>query len=87
MNTQLITHSAEITENKSFSFEFKNADMSHDTYSGNNARLRYFLRVKLARQYSSNITKTLDFAVQNVTAEPDINNSIKMEVGIEVRLI
>jgi len=27
--------------------------------------------------------KTVDFAVQNITKEPDINNSIKMEVGIE----
>lgn len=40
----------------------------------------YFVRVKITRQYSSNIVKTLDFAVQNVSQEPDINNSIKMEV-------
>jgi hypothetical protein len=38
------------------------------------------VRVKITRQYSSNIVKTLDFAVQNVSQEPDINNSIKMEV-------
>jgi vacuolar protein sorting-associated protein 26 len=43
----------------------------------------YFLRVKMTRNYSSNITQTLDFAVQNVSVEPEINNSIKMEVGIE----
>jgi hypothetical protein len=42
------------------------------------------VRVKITRQYSSNIVKTLDFAVQNISpAEPEINNSIKMEVGIE----
>ena len=29
------------------------------------------------------IVKTLDFAVQNVMPDPEINNSIKMEVGIE----
>ena len=49
----------------------------------NNVRLRYFLRVRVSRQYASNITKTLDLAVQNLQVEPEVNNSIKMEVGIE----
>jgi vacuolar protein sorting-associated protein 26 len=31
----------------------------------------------------SNIVKELDFWVNNYQVEPDINNSIKMEVGIE----
>ncbi len=44
---------------------------------------RYFLRVKVLRAYSSNIVKELDIAVQNITKEPEVNNSIKMEVGIE----
>lgn len=46
-------------------------------------RLRYFLRAKIVRQYNSNVTKVLDFAVQNVVAAPELNNPIKMEVGIE----
>ena len=44
---------------------------------------RYFLRVKITRHMAYDIVKTLDFAVQNVMPDPEINNSIKMEVGIE----
>ena len=47
-------------------------------------RLRYFLRFSIIVKKSiSNITKELDFWVNNYQVEPDINNSIKMEVGIE----
>ena len=49
-----------------------------------NVRLRYFLRVTVTRSaLYSNVVKEFDFAVQNLGKEPEINNSIKMEVGIE----
>jgi len=73
----------DLTEDKSYPFEFKNVDKQYESYGGNNVRLRYFLRVKVTRSYASNIVKTVDFAVQNISKEPEINNSIKMEVGIE----
>jgi hypothetical protein len=73
----------ELKESKTYPFEFTNVDKQYETYFGNNVRLRYFVRVKISRQYASNITKTIDFAVQNIGEEPEINNSIKMEVGIE----
>jgi vacuolar protein sorting-associated protein 26 len=73
----------ELTEDKSYAFEFANVEKHHESYSGSNVKLRYFLRVKITRQYSSNITKSVDFAVQNLGSEPEINNPIKMEVGIE----
>jgi len=73
----------ELTENKVYQFEFNNVEKQYETYSGSNVRLRYFLRVKITRQFSSNIVQTLDFAVQNLGVAPEINTSIKMEVGIE----
>jgi len=74
----------DISDSKSYAFEFSKVEiLQHETYSGNNVRLRYFLRAKITRQYSSNIQKVLDFAVQNINTDPEINNSIKMEVGIE----
>jgi vacuolar protein sorting-associated protein 26 len=39
--------------------------------------------MNIKRQYLANISKTLDFAVQNLQVEPTKNNSIKQEVGIE----
>lgn len=56
----------------------------YESYNGINVRLRYFLRFSIIVKKSiSNITKELDFWVNNYQVEPDINNSIKMEVGIE----
>lgn len=73
----------EINSDKTYQFDFQNVEKAYETYSGTNVRLRYFLRVRVARQYASNITKVLDIAVQNLQVEPEVNNSIKMEVGIE----
>jgi len=83
-NVRELEPPGEVKEDKSWPFDFQNVEKQFDSYSGLKVRLRYFLRVRITRQYSSNIQKTLDFAIQNVVAkEPDINNSIKMEVGIE----
>jgi vacuolar protein sorting-associated protein 26 len=73
----------ELNADKQYPFEFANVEKAFETYSGTNVRLRYFLRVKVTRQYNSNIQKVVDFAVQNLGSEPEINTSIKMEVGIE----
>jgi hypothetical protein len=73
----------ELSADKQYPFEFANVEKAFETYSGTNVRLRYFLRVKITRQYNSNIQKVVDFAVQNLGSEPEINTSIKMEVGIE----
>ena len=43
---------------------------------------RYFLRVTIVRRLSD-ITKEIDVAVHTLSSYPDMNNSLKMEVGIE----
>lgn len=75
----------ELAATKSYQFDFSNVDKQYDSYSGINVKLRYFLRVTIARQYSPNIVHEQDLWVKNVQAlpPPEINNSIKMEVGIE----
>jgi len=66
---------------------FLNVEKHYESYNGINVRLRYFLRVTiLVRKALTNITKELDFWVYNFQVEPEINNSIKMEVGIEDNL-
>lgn len=72
-----------LSASEEFPFEFANVDKLHESYNGINVRLRYFIKFTIVRQYSSNITKEMDFWVQKTTIEPEINNSIKMEVGIE----
>jgi len=73
----------ELTESKVFSFEFLNVEKQYESYNGINVRLRYFLKFSILRSFSSNILKEMDIWVQNFQKPPEINNSIKMEVGIE----
>jgi len=44
--------------------------------------VRYFLRVTIVRRLSD-VTKEMDLAVHTLSSYPDMNNSLKMEVGIE----
>lgn len=46
------------------------------------AQYRYFLRVTIVRRLTDTI-KELELAVHTLSSYPDINSSIKMEVGIE----
>ncbi|KAJ4840608.1 Vacuolar protein sorting-associated protein 26B [Turnera subulata] len=73
----------ELYETKTYPFEFSTVEMPHESYNGVNVRLRYILKVTVSRNYVSNIVECQDFVVRNYTSPPSINNSIKMEVGIE----
>ncbi|XP_040995004.1 vacuolar protein sorting-associated protein 26A-like isoform X2 [Juglans microcarpa x Juglans regia] len=73
----------ELYERKTYQFEFSTVEMPHESYNGINVRLRYILKVTIGRNYISNIVECQDFVVRNYTPPPSINNSIKMEVGIE----
>ncbi|KAG0469022.1 hypothetical protein HPP92_018350 [Vanilla planifolia] len=73
----------EIYERKSYQFEFSTVEMPFESYNGVNVRLRYILKVTVSRNYVSNIVEYQEFCVRNYTPPPTINNSIKMEVGIE----
>ena len=73
-----------VNDVKEFPFEFTGVEKKFESYSGINVRLRYFVRVTITRgALYANVIQEFDFAVQNLGKEPEINNSIKMEVGIE----
>ncbi|KAK4480526.1 hypothetical protein RD792_013602 [Penstemon davidsonii] len=73
----------EIYERKTFPFEFSTVEMPYETYNGVNVRLRYVLKVTISRGYAGSIMEYQDFVVRNYSPPSSINNSIKMEVGIE----
>ncbi|XP_027340894.1 vacuolar protein sorting-associated protein 26A isoform X2 [Abrus precatorius] len=73
----------EIYERKTYAFEFSTVEMPYETYNGVNVRLRYVLKVTINRGYAGSIVEYQDFVVRNYSPPPQINNSIKMEVGIE----
>lgn len=72
----------DLTQNTSFDFEFSQVEKPYETYTGANVRLRYFLRVTIVRRLTD-MTKELDLAVHTLATYPEMNNPIKMEVGIE----
>ena len=67
----------------SIPFEFTRVEMPYESYHGINVRLRYMLRVTMQRSYGNTVTQEFKFWVRNTGIPPEINNSIKMEVGIE----
>jgi len=72
----------ELARNVNYKFDFRNVEKPYETYTGFNVRLRYFMRVTIGRRLSD-IVKEKEVAVHTVSSYPEVNNSIKMEVGIE----
>eukprot|EP00731_Ephydatia_muelleri_P024956 Em0017g39a len=65
-----------------YDFDFHQVEKPHETYTGTNVRLRYFLRVTIVRRLSDIVVEK-DIAVHTLSQFPELNNSLKMEVGIE----
>ncbi|CAH0772598.1 unnamed protein product [Bemisia tabaci] len=80
--TKELARPGELTQNTSYPFEFLNVEKPFESYTGSNVRLRYLLRVTIVRRISDTV-KELDLVVHTLSSYPDMNNSIKMEVGIE----
>lgn len=80
--SKLLNYPGEITENLAIDFNFPAVDKQHESYAGVNVKLRYFLRLTIIKRFS-NIVKEEDIFVHTLSAYPETNNSIKMEVGIE----
>lgn len=72
----------DMLQNTSYPFEFANVEKPYEVYVGSNVRLRYFLRVTIGRRLSD-VVKEVDIAVHTLCQYPDMNQPIKMEVGIE----
>ncbi|XP_075155426.1 vacuolar protein sorting 26 [Haematobia irritans] len=80
--TKALARPGDLLQNTSYPFEFPNVEKQYEIYNGSNVRLRYFLRATIIRRISD-ITKEVDIAVHTLCSYPDVNNPIKMEVGIE----
>lgn len=75
----------EMAQEKTFKFEFTNCEKLHESYKGIAVNLRYFLRVTVKRRVT-NFVQEKDLWVHTFHNIGEINNSIKMEVGIEDNL-
>lgn len=70
---------------RQYSFEFTDVEKKYETYTGIAVRLRYFLRITVARaQYTADAVREFDVCVQHLDDEPAAPPApIRMEVGIE----
>ncbi|CAF3944063.1 unnamed protein product [Rotaria sp. Silwood2] len=80
--SKLLAFPGELTENTSIDFHFPNVEKPYESYIGINVKLRYFLRLTIIRRFTNSVSER-DICVQQLSQYPEINNSIKMEVGIE----
>jgi vacuolar protein sorting-associated protein 26 len=67
---------------QTFDFNFKNIEKQYESYSGINVRLRYFVRVTVSRRMAD-VIREKDIWVYSYRIPPEMNSSIKMDVGIE----
>ncbi|CAO0795387.1 vacuolar protein sorting-associated protein 26-domain-containing protein [Mucor lusitanicus] len=80
--SQELAAPGELRQNAAFEFEFKNVEKQYECYNGINVKLRYFVRVTVARRLAD-IIRERDMWVNSYRMPVEVNNSIKMEVGIE----
>ncbi|KAK0544328.1 Vacuolar protein sorting-associated protein 26 [Tilletia horrida] len=80
--TQELASPGELRQAATFDFDFKNVEKQFESYNGINVKLRYFVRVLINRRLAD-VIKERDVWVHSYRMPPEINNAIKMEVGIE----
>jgi len=71
-----------MTKSTEFDFNFANVELPYECYNGINVRLRYFVRVTISRRFAD-VVQEKEIWVHRYQISPEINHSIKMEVGIE----
>ena len=72
----------ELQHPQTFPFNFKNVEKQYESYNGINVKLRYFVRVTCSRRMAD-VIREKDIWVYSYRMPPEINSSIKMDVGIE----
>ncbi|KAL8370296.1 hypothetical protein RB595_000602 [Gaeumannomyces hyphopodioides] len=72
----------ELQHPQTFDFNFKNVEKQYESYGGINVKLRYYVRVTVSRRMAD-VIREKDIWVYSYVMPPEINSSIKMDVGIE----
>ena len=72
----------ELSESKVYDWSFT-VPKNDETYYGDAVQLRFQIRAKIRRAYGAGVETAKDFAVQNIQPAPEVNDRIKIEVGIE----
>ncbi|KIY73692.1 vacuolar protein sorting-associated protein 26 [Cylindrobasidium torrendii FP15055 ss-10] len=80
--SQELAAPGEMRQASTFDYGFKNVEKMFESYQGINVKLRYYIRVTISRRMAD-VSQTRDIWVYSYRLPPEVNNPIKMEVGIE----
>ena len=80
--SQELAGAGDLRSSETFDFNFKNVEKAYASYHGINANLRYLIRVTVSRRMND-VVKEKELYVHSHRMPPEINDVIKMEVGIE----
>ena len=72
----------ELQHPQTFEFNFRNVEKQYESYNGINVKLRYFVRATVSRRIGE-VVREKDLWVYSYRIPPEVNSSIKMDVGIE----
>lgn len=81
--TRTLESSGTIADGKTIPFQFLDVDKSYESYYGSNLRVKYFLRLTIEKNLSSNIVKEVEIFIIRCSSEPAVNCFVKIECGYE----
>lgn len=80
--SQELAGAGDLRSSQTFDFNFKNVEKAYESYHGINVSLKYLIRVTLSRRMND-VVREKELYVHSHRMPPEINDVIKMEVGIE----
>lgn len=81
--TRTLESSGTIDNGKTIPFQFLDVDKCYESYYGSNLRVKYYLRLTIEKNLSSNIVKEIEIFIVRFSKEPAINSFVKIECGYE----
>lgn len=78
-----IEPSGTMMDNKTYPFSFDHFQKPYESHYGQNAKLRYIIRVSIMRSFYSDIVKEMDVGVYSYSKPDAVDTQINMDVGIE----
>ncbi|TIA87759.1 hypothetical protein E3P99_02981 [Wallemia hederae] len=80
--SQELAGAGDLRSSQTFDFNFKNVEKAYESYHGINVNLKYLIRVTLSRRMNE-VVREKELYIHSHRMPPEINDVIKMEVGIE----
>lgn len=81
--TRTLESPGTLADGKTIPFQFLDVDKSYESYYGANIRVKYFVRLTIDKNLTSNIVKEIEVFIVKFNKKPEINCFVKLECGYE----